>query len=1196
VKRPLPHWACRVSVLAIASFTALTYLPLTRIEAAPVGTPKVSAAQKSLVNFGSRQTAQFIYTGSAAAVAALRSGAAHATALAAADFNADGAMDVVAGYSTSSGGVLALLQGNPDAYAPKDLSWYKKAAQGSVPSTFLSKARVVAVPESPDLLVTGDFNRDGRKDVLVASRGGALYFLAGDGHGNLAAPEAVPLSGQVTALAVAGDAHVAVSLEGSQGPQLVLLTPSAHGLIPSATFSLPERGDAVAWGSLGGAGDVAVGAGAHVVMIYNAVGANPQTETVSLPFQVAALAVGDFIWDRDGRTEISVLASDGSIHILQHGTLNTTALTAADLPARRAALRGRHKQSSTILNPTALGAWTVAREVPYTGSAPSQAVAPSAFSSPRLAAAPTQDLMVLDGERRALTILDTSGAAARPSASLALSATPVAALALPQKVNAARDIIVLTSSQSAPTLIAFTPGLTFTVTTTSDEDPDNACNVSTVTSASGALSLREAVCLANNNAPATSTINLGPGTYDLTSLESGEIQIGNSTSGYSLSIVGTGTTANTIIQQTDGVDRIFEEDYHTIGNNPLSISNVTLTGGYCTNNTTNDCTYGGGAVLAGSFVGDDLTITNVVMSGNEANPSGGQAGGGQDNGGALNFGSPNLTITNSTFSGNTASGPGGGVYFEDDSLTSTVNVTNSTFTGNTSGIEGGGFYMQLEPGLTTATFSGSTFSMNNAQGGAGGGGIYTVQGGSTSAAFTVSNSRFDGTNKAAKGGTALSVNTGTVATLTDNWWGCNAGPDASGCDTIYVEPPQAGNPTSEGNYNPWLVLGISASPTQISVDGTSTLTADLTHDSNNNSGFSVPDGTGVTFGGTLGSENPTAATTTSGQADSTFTAATTGTGSGTAKVDQQTVSVAINIGQSPSITSASHTTFLVGKAGSFTVTTNGTPTASINDGGATLPGGVTFVDNGNGTATLAGTPAGGSLGSYPMTLTAQNGFTPNATQGFTLYVNQLSFTVSPSMLAFGSEQTNVASASMPLTVTNTGNEPLPITGIARSGPDGEQFTQTNNCNTPVPVGSFCTINVVFTPTTLGSITATLSVSRGRNELQSVTLSGTGTTTYTLSPSQLAFGNEPKGVASASRPLTVTNTGNVPLPITGIARSGPDVGQFTQTNNCNTPVPVGSFCTINVVFTPASRGSKTATLSVNSKGYGLQSVTLMGTGT
>src|ERR1700722_13193032 len=101
VKRPHPNRAWHVSVLAIAGLVGLAYLPLMRTEAAPAGTAKFSAAQRPLVNFGSRQTLQFTYTGSAAAVAALRAGTARPTALAAADFNADGAMDVVAGYSTN---------------------------------------------------------------------------------------------------------------------------------------------------------------------------------------------------------------------------------------------------------------------------------------------------------------------------------------------------------------------------------------------------------------------------------------------------------------------------------------------------------------------------------------------------------------------------------------------------------------------------------------------------------------------------------------------------------------------------------------------------------------------------------------------------------------------------------------------------------------------------------------------------------------------------------------------------------------------------------------------------------------------------------------------------------------------------------------------------------------------------------------
>ncbi|MGH7224122.1 MAG: beta strand repeat-containing protein, partial [Gemmataceae bacterium] len=87
--------------------------------------------------------------------------------------------------------------------------------------------------------------------------------------------------------------------------------------------------------------------------------------------------------------------------------------------------------------------------------------------------------------------------------------------------------------------------------------------------------------------------------------------------------------------------------------------------------------------------------------------------------------------------------------------------------------------------------------------------------------------------------------------------------------------------------------------------------------------------------------------------------------------------------EAPAITSANSTTFTVGTAGSFTVTTSGYPTSSLSETGA-LPSGVTFVDKGDGTATLAGTPAAGSGGTYSFTITASNGVAPNATQTFTL--------------------------------------------------------------------------------------------------------------------------------------------------------------------------------------------------------------------
>ena len=90
------------------------------------------------------------------------------------------------------------------------------------------------------------------------------------------------------------------------------------------------------------------------------------------------------------------------------------------------------------------------------------------------------------------------------------------------------------------------------------------------------------------------------------------------------------------------------------------------------------------------------------------------------------------------------------------------------------------------------------------------------------------------------------------------------------------------------------------------------------------------------------------------------------------------------IGTPPQIISLASTTFTAGMGGSFTATTSGTPTPSLSYTGS-LPNGVTFKDNGNGTATLGGTTT--SAGSFPITITAQNGVSPNATQNFTLTVN-----------------------------------------------------------------------------------------------------------------------------------------------------------------------------------------------------------------
>ena len=99
--------------------------------------------------------------------------------------------------------------------------------------------------------------------------------------------------------------------------------------------------------------------------------------------------------------------------------------------------------------------------------------------------------------------------------------------------------------------------------------------------------------------------------------------------------------------------------------------------------------------------------------------------------------------------------------------------------------------------------------------------------------------------------------------------------------------------------------------------------------------------------------------------------------------------------------------------GTFTITTTGFPTAGLSESGA-LPGGVSFVDNGNGTATLSGTPAAGSGGTYTLSITAANGVTPEAEQTFTLTIDQ-----APAITSDDATTFTVGSAGT-FTITTTG--------------------------------------------------------------------------------------------------------------------------------------------------------------------------------
>ena len=108
-------------------------------------------------------------------------------------------------------------------------------------------------------------------------------------------------------------------------------------------------------------------------------------------------------------------------------------------------------------------------------------------------------------------------------------------------------------------------------------------------------------------------------------------------------------------------------------------------------------------------------------------------------------------------------------------------------------------------------------------------------------------------------------------------------------------------------------------------------------------------------------------------------------------------------------TSSATPEFVVGTPKNLAVITNYWPTPKLTISG-TLPNGLMFVDNGNGTGNISGTAAAGSQGTYHLVLTASDGIFPNVVQNVTLTVYAPGRVSVTSAAAFISKDTSTQGA------------------------------------------------------------------------------------------------------------------------------------------------------------------------------------------
>jgi Domain of unknown function (DUF4214) len=865
-----------VGCLVIAAVPLGLYVRVDSKDSQAAVTVQAAGRGKQYFNFVDGRQLQVGYLGAQNLTEALQAGQAQPRSLASIVLADNAVPDLIAGYAYNGMGIVTVQHGNPEAFAPKDESVYVRMQQGYNPDSLLPVADTYLVPESPDFLQVGDFNHDNRKDVLIAGRAGNLFLLAGDGHGGLNAAEQISLPGRVTALtagefrALDGWTDVAIGVETPNGPALLIYDGATGFDSEPMSFQLNSPAAAVQIAGLDNDSfmDVAVAAGSEVNIIHGwgrkaEVNLQSRVERISLNNNARDLAVGFFIWNRAGSNQIAVLSDGGTVNVLDQTESDTRPFTAEETARFRTARLRVNKQPVDIESLSGWESnksaqWSSAREFSTNSSLAADPFSQNVMQRSHVSFRETDDLLMLNASQSKLDIVrqvDSQAPTQTQSlssgdlstTSLDVTAAPVAVLALPQKLNGERNLVLMQSGSATPTIVPLAPTATPVVDRFDDPVGGSLAGASVCDGNPNNCSLRGAVQVANANPG--STITIPAGTVILTSNGAGAGGCDGNTIGdlginTSTTINGAGSASTIILQ--NGSSPATNNDRVMCLNEPFalnivySFSAMTISGGR------DNTSFGAAAIVAGEK-GNALTLTNVVISNNQSTAA-------TVGGGAIQILGGDLTITNSTIGGTAAPGAfgarsnsaadlakgnshnlssGGGVGFDPsapthDASTGVFTTTGTTFGRNNAGNNGGGLTMFTASfnGHTAGTgnfnFGTSTFNNNTATGAGGAVENESFNGTVATSSFNTNSAGQRGGGLHTGGGTGVLLD-GTSPSLT--FANTNTAPNGSSVSCGGIMTVSGANTTIGGTSEittngTWTNnAGVTLNPTNFSVLG-----------------------------------------------------------------------------------------------------------------------------------------------------------------------------------------------------------------------------------------------------------------------------------------------------------------------------------------------------------------------------------------